>query len=168
MKFFRFLTLTFLCACSSIQYAKEPTSFRAVRSLLIGKDTLDSVTARFGSPSKQESEKETIKLVYLDPKSNLPRLQLYFDEQSKRLLTALWLPRENEPEKNLEILKANFPEKMFRETAETSANSHALSPESVQYRASGVTIRYSNYSRGVEAIAFFEPNQRVPSSGTKE
>jgi len=171
MKFRIAIMTLFLSACVTNGTIESTRSldYNKARSFVVGSSTEGDVVAILGAPTSRTEDASYYTLNYNDPKTGAQRLTLNFLSENHKLSGLLWVPREDEKEYSLMQAKAGFKNASFKEIINIDKNPHAISVEAISYidEKSGVTIRYDRSQNGVEAIAIYDVNIRLPAGVDK-
>jgi hypothetical protein len=161
------LFILFGAACATKDHIQSSRVIRydQVRSLNVGQMNESQVIELFGQPDQRINSKDYYTFMYNDPITGDQRLSLDFLNKDTKLINVLWLPRWDERESFLDKVRADFKNATFKETRENNENPHALSLPALFYmdKNLGVTIRYSQKEKRVEAISIYSVSHRLPA-----
>lgn len=171
MKYFIIPLIFFLTACATFNsnIVSNSLNFENVVNFKPGLDDERTVLKLLGNASRREDKESYYTLLYDEPTTGLHRLSMNFSLDSKELLSILWIPKENEKEFSIEKAKTSFKEAHFREIRDNNKNPH-ITMEIISYvdDQAGITIRYNQSRKIVEAIAKFNAFKRIPANLTRE
>lgn len=167
MKLVILLFMLFGTACATRNRIQSGQIIRydQVRSLNVGQMNEDQVIKLFGQPDQRIDSKDYYTFMYNDPVTGDQRLSMDFLSKDAKLINVLWLPRWDESESFLDKVRTDFRNAIFKETRENNENPHALSLPALFYmdKNLGVTIRYSQKEKRVEAISIYSVSHRLPA-----
>jgi hypothetical protein len=145
---------------------RRQLNFSQIRSLKVGHSKLIEVERLFGSPTQRSHLNGIQTLRYDDPSTGDQRLTVNFSEGDQILTDILWIPLEVEPEYGLSGAKAGFLGHTFKEVRESENNPHLNSQGVTLFidDSTGVTIRYNESDKIVEAIAIYSASNRAPAA----
>lgn len=168
---FKIVLITFLLSACVTKNANSSSSlaYENIRNFVVGSTTQADVLATLGSPTNAAAEGEHLLVSYDDPKTGAQRLSLSFSSKTDKLSSVLWIPKESEKEYSLKQAQEGFKNASFKEVVNERKNPHALSLATVSYidSKSGVTIRYNQNQKAVEAIAIYDGSVRIPAGQNK-
>lgn len=139
-------------------------SFEKTRALEVGRSTVSDFELIFGAKVERTDKEGYYTLNYFESASGLQRVSANFDAKTNILVSYLWIPGEGEKELSLSGAKDLF-RKLILEPESDKDKSHFIS-KVITYadKKSGVSIRYNESNDIVEAIAVYEPKNRVPTA----
>jgi hypothetical protein len=167
MKYITLSSVFFLTACASNPASRQLTSLQydKVLNLGIGVSNESDVVKALGVPTNRNEKNGYYTLNYVDQTTGFQRLSVNFLSAGGKLSGILWIPRQDEKESTLVEAKAGFKQANFKEIRNEDSNPHFISGViSIVDEKSGVTIRYDQRAKMVEAIARYDVSSRVPAT----
>lgn len=167
MKAIVIILFLLMTSCASPpKNAESVIAIDDVERLPLG-STEDQVVGTFGQPSLHERKqlkggKPYVLWHYFGDTSNTrPRMSLSFDADSNHLQNKAFLPKANEPERNLNfILKSKFQTYSFQDISfPECGRDHKRSDAMMVNAEHGTYIHYWKKSRNIIAVTWGPPNE---------
>lgn len=155
------------CASRSVHHSARNLSLNDLKDITVGKTTESELVVILGEPYSRNQRNGYYTLNYDTFDAKAQRVSATFSEQGV-LIGYLWIPSHEDQEIDLEKAKRLFNGVKFKISETTVPTSHN-STKIVVYSddSAGISIRYNKNNNVVEAIAFHNRGDRLPT-GKKE
>jgi hypothetical protein len=154
---------TIVTACVHASVKKEESiKIVNVESILLGSSN-EQVVKAIGEPAQKDHLKyhgrdETVFYYFTPGSSRVQRAALSFDSKSGKLVSKLFVPRENEPESHLQFLLEGFKNSTFSEIEFPICGKHFSEDSALKVdMLHGLEIRFRKTQRDVETITWQSP-----------
>jgi len=175
-KIITIISFIFLASCSttstrSSQDLALDLSLNQVEKLNIGNVDANDVKKALGDPDQVmqvRSQSQGNVWIYLDKASKSPRVSLFFDDETRKLMSATWFVREQDPEVQLSSAKRRYPHAKFEIIKSKWETGHSAPADEVYYfdKNLGLKLIYSPVPNQVRSIVRIASKQGQVSDRT--
>lgn len=158
-----FFLSSILLSCSSAPKALSNSSFEKVAKLVVGASQKKDVASLLGKPSEVvSSESQTLWKFNAPDEGQL--ITITFKNNSEVVHSILWVTPPDTAMK-MEDLNTKYHQLALKTELSSQENPHSTnSSANLVDEKLGLSVLYHKTKNRIEAVAWFDPNQREPSA----
>jgi|GEM_PF-4655929 len=168
MKYFAvgliFLLSQSSCSSVAVPHKSPSMTLQDVEQIKLGEDSRQNLETKFGMPSEEHSIDSDHIVIFYDQQASF-----VISKKNDRVLTALWIPSQNDELRDLKKLKSHFDRARFsiQKQARSVPNESTLEYSLVD-RNAGISIDVSKTNQKVSSVSFSLPSNRQIGSAPEK